>query len=175
VLGYAVVHRSEKPMGDVVVEGNPIRSEDDNEFYQNWIVRDYTPEELAENLATAKMIKLAEIESCLTVTESNGIPHSFDSQDGTSTRVLHVSMSIDNRIKLIGSAVHLDNSTSALNYRIRVIENETITLDRDSALALLVSLFSTYDDILGEIWDMQDAVNRAQTISELPEVPISVI
>lgn len=43
-LGYAVVHSTERPNGDVVTEGQP--EQRDGKWYQTWEVRDFTQEEL---------------------------------------------------------------------------------------------------------------------------------
>jgi hypothetical protein len=46
MLGYAVVAETERPVGDVVTEGQP--EQRDGVWYQTWEVREFTAEELAE-------------------------------------------------------------------------------------------------------------------------------
>lgn len=45
-LGYAVVTEGERPDGDVATEGQP--EQRDGQWYQTWVVREFTAEELAE-------------------------------------------------------------------------------------------------------------------------------
>lgn len=59
-LGYAVLHPTEPPEGDVVTEGTPEQGED-GKWYQTWEVRDFTAEETAEALEQAKTRKMREI------------------------------------------------------------------------------------------------------------------
>lgn len=59
-LGYAVLHPTERPEGDVVTEGTPEQGED-GKWYQTWEVRDYTTEEASEALQQAKARKVREI------------------------------------------------------------------------------------------------------------------
>lgn len=59
-LGYAVLHPTEPPEGDVVTEGTPEQGQD-GAWYQSWEFRDFTPEELESKLVNAKKQKLAEI------------------------------------------------------------------------------------------------------------------
>ena len=47
-LGYARVHPTPRPDGDVVTEGQPDQG-DDGKWYQTWEVRDFTPEEREAN------------------------------------------------------------------------------------------------------------------------------
>lgn len=54
IWGYCMVHDTPAPGGDVVVEGHPVLSEEDDLWYKTWVSRDFTPEEVAENLRVAK-------------------------------------------------------------------------------------------------------------------------
>lgn len=46
-LGYAILHPTPRPEGDVVTQGEPEQGED-GLWYQTWEVRDFTEEELEE-------------------------------------------------------------------------------------------------------------------------------
>lgn len=59
-LGYAVLHPTARPAGDVVAEGAPEKGED-GKWCQTWEVRDYTSEEAAEAMERAKARKVREI------------------------------------------------------------------------------------------------------------------
>jgi hypothetical protein len=50
-LGYELVQQIEQPVGDVVTEGTPAFNEDTQQWEQSWDVRDFTEEEIAQNLA----------------------------------------------------------------------------------------------------------------------------
>ena len=71
MLGFFAVAMIPKPPGDVVTEGMPILTE--GEWVQNWIVRPFTPEELAYNLHEAKQQMLREALTSLTTAGKQGI------------------------------------------------------------------------------------------------------
>ena len=54
IWGYFLVHDTPQPEGDVVIEGFPEYNEEEGLWYQTWTVRDFTEEEIAANLVTAK-------------------------------------------------------------------------------------------------------------------------
>lgn len=51
---YYMVRDVEIPTGDVVEEGQPVKSDEDGKWYKTWTSRDFTAEEIAENLRQAK-------------------------------------------------------------------------------------------------------------------------
>lgn len=55
--GYFPEHPSERPVGDIVTEGEPeLRS--DGKWYQTWVVRDFTPEEQQQRFEDEKLALL---------------------------------------------------------------------------------------------------------------------
>lgn len=53
-LGYAVLHPTDRPEGDVVTEGTP-EQHSDGTWHQTWEVRGYTPDEAEAALEQAKI------------------------------------------------------------------------------------------------------------------------
>jgi hypothetical protein len=45
---------TDRPQGDVVTEGVPALNENTQQWEQTWVVRDFTPEEAAQNLADSR-------------------------------------------------------------------------------------------------------------------------
>ena len=66
-LGYARIHPTPRPSGDVVTQGQPEQRED-GKWYQTWDVRSYTAEELAEQLERRRADKLRDINDAYTTT-----------------------------------------------------------------------------------------------------------
>ncbi|MBH8578796.1 hypothetical protein [Bisbaumannia pacifica] len=64
-LGYAVLHATERPEGDVVSLGIP-EQRDDGHWYQTWQVRDFTPDELAQQLEDARESAIERINAAYT-------------------------------------------------------------------------------------------------------------
>lgn len=54
IWGYFLVHDTPQPEGDVVVEGPPEYNEEEGLWFKTWVVRDFTEEEIADNLVRAK-------------------------------------------------------------------------------------------------------------------------
>lgn len=63
-VGYARVKPTPRPDGDVVTQGQP--EERDGKWYQTWEVRDFTPEERAEQLEQRRADKQREINAAYT-------------------------------------------------------------------------------------------------------------
>jgi hypothetical protein len=53
-LGYDVLHPTAAPQGDVIIEGTPAFNENTQQWKQTWEVRDFTPEEVEQNLANRR-------------------------------------------------------------------------------------------------------------------------
>jgi len=53
-LGYFVLHPTPKPNGDVVTQGAPTFNADLDRWEQTWDVREFTPEEAAQDLANRR-------------------------------------------------------------------------------------------------------------------------
>ena len=60
-LGYARIHSTPRPTGDVVTQSQP--EERDGKWYQTWEVRDYTEDELEDQLEQLRANKISEINS----------------------------------------------------------------------------------------------------------------
>jgi hypothetical protein len=54
-FGYELIQQKEKPVGDVVTEGTPVFNEETQQWEQAWDVRDFTEEEIAQNLADRRV------------------------------------------------------------------------------------------------------------------------
>lgn len=54
IWNYFKVYDSEVPVGDVVTEGDPVYDDAAEQWVKTWTARDFTTEEVSENLARAK-------------------------------------------------------------------------------------------------------------------------
>lgn len=54
IWNYFKVYDSETPVGDVVTEGEPAYDDVAEQWVKTWTARDFTPEEVADNLSRAK-------------------------------------------------------------------------------------------------------------------------
>ncbi|AKJ73311.1 hypothetical protein SP41_22 [Salmonella phage 41] len=69
------------PEGDVVTEGVPHFNDQTQEWEQTWDVRDFTEEEIAANLTSAKNQRKVEAQSILSNDINIGIPYPYDERE----------------------------------------------------------------------------------------------
>lgn len=70
-LGYARIHPTPRPTGDVVTQGQP--EQRDGKWYQTWIVREFTAEELEQRRLDRETRLLADLEDARKAAEAEGV------------------------------------------------------------------------------------------------------
>lgn len=112
-FGYAVVAPVERPAGDAVTEGAPVKIDD--QWTQTWDVRAYNAEELAQLLVDAKNSANWSAQSALTDTIESGVTCAFADGDLnlklTLSNITHLGAEFDPLI--LGSGNKVVEATSA--------------------------------------------------------------
>ena len=164
--GYMVIRDSEVPAGDVVTQVTPVLNGD--QWYRAYTVRSFTPEELQAALDTERQVRLQLLGERLVARLAQG----YESVIRGTTQHLNLS---DVNAADLGDT--LRRATTALErgatttFRIRTNENQTFTLNAQETVDLLDAALAERQRIRELSWDLEDLLNMADTMEDLPEVP----
>lgn len=167
-LGYAVVHPTARPIGDVVTRGAPVL--EDGVWKQTWNVRPFTPEELQTRLEEVKTKTLKDIEDYREKLLAYGVEYDFG--DGVG----HIQVRDGDRANLAGlrldaeAAIREENTAFMRVFRDR--EDQMHTLDAEGIIAMTNAALAGYYQILQDVWELKDLTKLAETIDDIPEVPV---
>lgn len=161
-FGYYPVIDVEIPQGDVVTEGRPQQGED-GVWYKTWIARDYTEEEIAENLRREKEQRTYSAKSNFENENMNGL------QSGD-----HL-LSLDyNSISLYHSIiVAAQYAEEGKIFSLMTQNNKVVELARDDMVVELETAISEYVGAYNNLCAYVKELNQVEKIEDLPEVPYS--
>lgn len=168
-FGYKPVLQTIPPMGNVVTEGKPEVKEDGN-YYQTWNVRDFTPEEKANNLRVQKEALLQNAGYIYSRDRSNGFLISFKGLE------YRVSASAE-EITFLLSLNHLFNTSSEIQVTeedpilYKFVDNQIVKMSKEEFDSLLANILTKNYDGAKEYWSFIDNVNSINDITKLPPLP----
>lgn len=168
-LGYCLVEPTEKPVGDVVFEKHPVRAEDGT-YKQVWDTRKFTAEELSVVLTARKDELLKSIGEIKVKSLARGTPVDF----GDTYGVQHIQLRDGDRANILGLRIKAESILSnevAAPMGIRTYENVLVPLNADAMINLSWIILNSYEETMRTAWDLEDLVNAAENLAELPEVP----
>lgn len=168
-LGYAVVLQVDKPAGDVVTEGPPEGI--DGEYIQNWIVREFTPEEKAANLQVERDKRISAVEKLFVETLDKGTPYTWPSgatesiqlRDGDRANLTAIGARADRQIS---RGVTEDPWLIFITY-----ENNTQSLTPEQARDMTDFAYEAYLTLLNQRRALKTEMENATTMEDLPAVP----
>ena len=174
--GYSKVVEVEPPQGDVVIEVNPVRNEEDGLWYQTYSVRDYTPQERQEIFDNAKSTLLNNLNQMLSNTLLAGFR--FKLMDGTE-----YNFSLESRPVLLlqeqATAVTADaDGTDDPSHRpfdrlVTPVSGENLVIKRAELLALARLISEYRRRVVYAMALLQDQIYLVEgnDVSELPTLP----
>lgn len=164
IFGYAAIHEVTAPTGDVVERGVPVL-EDDGFYYWTWTTRDFTPEEIAANLVSAKNSSI------------------FLAQERVDAQFLQTSTSITYGSTVYGVYLRPEDITTLLALKSLAEQgsiDEPFTLrlydgslsgTATEVIGLINSILSVYCAIQQRAWSYMASVDSATSIAGIPPVP----
>lgn len=161
-FGYYPVIDVDIPQGDVVTEGAPVQGED-GKWYKSWNSRDYTEEEIADNLRRQKEQLIYSAKSNFENENMGGVE-----VDGSFYSVDSNSLSLYHSILSVAELAEDDKLFSLLTYDNKVIEH--LRLD---VIELIEEIISVYVESYNNMGTFIKEVNIAKNMEELPSVPES--
>lgn len=167
-LGYAVVHPTLPPVGNVVTEDSPGFRND--RWEQQWLVRDFTTEEKAQKFAALQATHLEQIKLLQVATEERGFLYTFP--DNSQGRVQLRSGDRANMNAIRTRAESLKAAGRSDPQYFRTFENETKgPLSPDQAIVLSDTAYDKYMQMLQLCWALKAQTESAQTTSMFPAIP----
>lgn len=164
--GYMVIRDSEIPTGDVVTQVTPVLIED--QWYRAYSVRSFTPEEIEAALNAERQVRLQLLGERLVERLAQG----YESSIRGTTQHLNLSdvnaSDLGDQLRRAQSALDRGASTT---FRIRTIENQTFTLNAQETVDLIDAALAERQRIRELSWDLEDLLNMAEVMEDLPEIP----
>lgn len=162
--GYCMVHESEIPVGDVVTEGQPEYNEEDDLWYKTWVARDFTPEEIAENLERAKEEHRIRAYQQYTADLSAGVTVDGDVFSVEPRELINLDT--------IRSYAQANPDKDIL---IRTSDFGTLSLPSSDAIdkinAIMIATGKVHQNLLAYVKTVYDT----GVITEIPEVPLTFV
>lgn len=167
-LGYAVVKTVPRPVADVVTEGKPALI--DGVWTQVWETREFNSQELSARLNAARETRKNELKEYRERVLYKGHPFDFNGVIG------HVQLRDGDRANITGLRVKAESLvragvTDPVMF-FRTYENEVHYITPEQMIALSDFAFDAYNFSLQHFWDLETELVLAETIEELPEVPV---
>lgn len=170
-LGYAVVEPTPFPEGDVVTEGAPELV--DGVWRQVWDVREWNTEETAVMLTRKKNELNSRVMSVRNDDFEIGMPFTVDGGEE-----FHVQLRVEDKINLILlqlEAKTLVGGDSGNSQSFRSLENRTIVMTPEKMIEMTNAALLAVKAIYQGSWDLKDQIDQAESLSELPTVPVTFI
>lgn len=170
-LGYGVIQPTEKPTGDVVTETTPLLQ--DGVYIQQWTARAFTDEEMNAQVATRVMEINIDVDRALTAALEKGAAFDFGDM-GT----LHIQMRAEDRINISGlkqaAEYAIQNGMPDKVFRIRTYENVVVEVMAADLVNMAWVYLDAFSALMEKAWKIKDDAKVAQTLAELPALPITL-
>lgn len=165
-LGYEVVQQVERPVGDVVTEESPVKTE--TGYIQVFSVRAFTEEEANERLARAKRLFADKVDSMLKSALEKGVKFDFGAPHGE----LHVQLRDKDRLNIIGMRALANEGVASQPFR--TYENINLVLTAEQVLDMASAAHTGYLTLLGVAWGLKDQIVNAPSEEAIPVLPDSL-
>lgn len=170
-FGYFPVIPVTPPEGDVVTEGAPHFNDQTQEWEQTWTSRDFTPEEIAANLQSAKDVRKSEAQVVLSQDVELGIPYPVDNVE-YKVRVKSFDLATLTSIKTVLEA---DGEQSSEIYTFRFLDGYKSDFTHAEMKDLVVQVARAQYQLMKSYWSYLDQVEQASTIQNIPALPVSFL
>lgn len=141
-FGYKLVHPTEQPVGDVVIETQP--TELNGEYHQTWTVRPFNSAESAQRINQQREETIA-----------NGIEYTFPNGQLDRVQVFDRDLTILTKIEMNARA-NLD--TEGYIQPFRSMSNNTYFLTAQEVLDMTTTVFNSLHQIYVDSWAAKDAL-----------------
>lgn len=167
-FGYFPLLPGTPPQGDVVTKLPPELV--DGKWVQQYDVRSFTDEEIAQQLTDAKNNAFASLDNLLNNTYGAG--YFYDFVSGETTVQHHFSLTADNQQLMTGLHLLAKQETNAERlFTLRTVENLTVKYTPAQVVEMTTALMEHIVAVLEKLWDLMDDIALAEHLSELPVIP----
>lgn len=170
-FGYFPVIRVPQPEGDVVTEGAPVFNDQTQQWEQTWESRDFTEEEIAANLESAKQNRKGEAQSILSNDIELGVPYPVDNEE-YKVRVKSFDLATLISIKAV---LEEDGEESSQVYPFRFVDGYKSDFTHAEMKDLVTQVSRAQYELMKSYWSFLDQVEQASTIENIPALPDSFL
>lgn len=160
IWGYYLVHETPQPEGDVVIEGPPEYNEEEGLWFKTWTARDFTEEEIAENLVRAKEEFRSQASFQYSNETLNGITLGQDTFPVDS-----------NELALLTATRELALAKPDSTILLRKVDGTVLELSAADALDKIGDIFATLAQANQNLLNYTRSVFAATSIETIPEIP----
>lgn len=170
-FGYFPVIPKEMPEGDVVTEGAPHFNDQTQEWEQTWDVRDFTEEEIAANLVSAKDQRKADAQTVLSEDINIGIPYPYDEME-YQVRVKSFDLAT---LLTIKNVLDADGPETTNVYPFQFLDGYKADFTHSEMTALINSVSRSHYELMKSYWTYIDSVDQATSVENIPQLPSSFL
>lgn len=163
IWNYFKVYDSEVPVGDVVTEGQP-ELKDDGFWYKTWTVRDFYPEEVAENLTRAKEDRRTSAYQVFSSDLASGV-----SVDGDMFTVEPREL-VNLQISRAYAVANPDETVF-----VRKADFSVLSLPSSDAVVKIDAIFAAAGQVQQSLLSYIKSVYESTLITDIPEVPSTFV
>lgn len=168
-LGYAVV-QPRPPVGEGnFIEITPVL--EDGLYYQNWVLKVLTPEEIEQKLQHDKATALVVVKDYVSQSIDRGAGFNFGTEEAPN--VLSVQIRDQDRLNILGMSV-MGKRNPEMVQLFRTAENVMVTVTGEQMIEMSDLAYKAYVAIKGAEWALIDQIQSADSVEAFPELPTSV-
>lgn len=175
--GYFPLHDVTRPTGDVVNETLPAYNETTAQWERTYSSRAYNDDELAANLADAKMMASSMASDQYQGESSAGYPVTYIAGTGVDPVDVHVQINDSWRTNLRAATLlsSIGDTDALTEVKIRTSEGGYITIPLGHVQKFAVDLYKANIASNDAFWAYMDAVKATTLIADLPPQPANFI
>lgn len=173
-LGYAKVESTELPAGDVVTEGKPVLV--DGTYFQTWEVREFTPDEKEDNLRSKKAEALAMLQSTTSRSLREGVLFNFGTVEEPDNG--YIAMEEGDRVNVIGmkqAAERAISEGSSASMYFRCVDGSIKSISPQKCVDMSWAVYDAFTAVMASSWQLQNSINAASTVADIPAIPESLV
>ncbi len=163
-FGYLPVIDTDQPIGDVITEGAPRFNEEDGKWYKTWEVRDFTEEEVAQNLQNLKQTTNERARFVYDEDRQRGIVVTV----GEESKALEISASNMAILHNIDFMFSIDENDIQ---RVKFQDESLVSLTKPQFDQLFLDFNRKYSDLRESYYDFVESVTQSADKDSVPEVP----
>ena len=171
-MGYAVVHDTDRPQGEVVREGSPVLEE--GRYVQSWTVHAFSAAERLENLNNRKAFLSGQVDQLRESHLATGFRYVFAEPYGE----LGVQLRPQDCVNMLGLRVGAEAAVAAgypqMPATFRTYENVNVDMTSAEMVTLTNAALMHTKAVYAATWIYKDQIEQATTVAQLPAIPATL-
>lgn len=162
--GYFPLHPGTPPEADVVTSLQPTLV--DGKWTQQYEGREFTPDELQQQFATAMSNAYGRLDNLLNATYALG--YTYEKEEGV---LHHFSLTADNQQLLTALNLLAQQSPADRVFKLRTTSNVTVNYTAAEVITMTTALMEYVVAVLNKLWALMDEISVSTKVDEIPVIP----